>query len=664
MNLKRRFSKAFIISCLFAGIAGTTYAQQQKTALALAEEHFHRYEYKRAAVLYRKAVSGRKAGTDVFRRLADCYRHLDAYQQAADLYGFLIKQTSSIPDDLLYYADALKSLGRYDDARQVYKEFMLAGGADVSVKIAGCDSAAIWIKNAPVYFVRNMEELNTSFSEWGASWDPDGQLVFTSDSLRYTMLAAQHKSHYREFRRTGHAYQKLYRVDTVHRNPDATLVRGIDAVLNDYKFHIGPVVFSSGGDTAYLTITNPEKISYQRDKSRRAYGTRRLELYVSIRSNGEWQSPEPFIYSKPEAYSIGHAALADNGGRIYFSSDMPGSAGETDIWYCEKRADGSWGQPENCGPAVNTAEEEAFPAIHHDGRLYFSSKGHAGMGGFDIFYASGHAADWSVPVNMGAGFNSAADDFSLVARTADEGMFASNRSGGRGDDDLYAYTRIVTEKNLETQGKKAFILEAGVYATNSGKPASQALLTLKDWNTGHNWTLRTADNGKVYMVISKDHQYVLQAAKPGYSNAIPARFTAGLEDTLRLNLYLPEGLPVTGDSYVLQHIYYDYDDYRIRPEGFASLDSLAVIMKNNPAMHIALASHTDSRAGYEYNIALSQKRASVVKDYLVQRGASPGRIVAKGYGESRPVNHCTDNMECSEEEHQANRRTEVTVYQK
>lgn len=643
--------KSFFLSTCVVLWMGSAYAQQQKSALVLAEEHYDRYEYKRATVLYESAAQRKELKTAALRKLADCYRHINAYQASAKLYEKITALPDTEVSDLLYYADALKCQGNYDEAKKVYARYMQQGGQDVTNRIAGCDSAVVW-KSRPVDFIiQNREDLNTGSSEWGAVWYQNKQLIFTSDSLRYTMLSAKQ----REFKRTGNAYQKLYRVDTIHNDPDAILIRGFDAVLNDYKYHIGPVVFSAEGDTAYLTVTDPDRIAYKR-----SYGTRRLELYVSVKKGGTWQQPVPFQHNKPELYSMGHAALSRDGRLLYFTSDMPGSVGKTDIWYCEKQENGTWGTPVNCGVVINTIEEEGFPTVNEEGELSFSSKGHAGMGGFDIFYAKGKAGNWSAPVNLGNLFNSEADDFYLIRNTPASGLFASNRNGGRGDDDIYAFTsgKITT---ATTPVRDVIVLEASVYGKESKTPLGQSLVTLVDENRNANWTQVTDEKGKTYIILAKGHQYTVFASKERYAFTASQRFSADRLDTIRMDLFLAPAVPSVGSVFVLTNIYYDRDEYKIRREGYASLDSLVALMERYPGLHIELASHTDSRATEAYNIILSEKRAAVVMDYLVKQGIASERIVAKGYGESRLVNACKSWVDCTEEEHQANRRTEVRV---
>ncbi|CAL1519076.1 OmpA family protein [Chitinophaga sp. MM2321] len=655
MIIKRHFNKALLTGGLM-GVFTMVFAQEQKSALALADAHYLRYEYKQAAVFYEEAASKKNTNIAIFRKLADCYRNTNNYLKAATCYSKIITLDSVQSEDLLYYADALKSTGDYARAKEIYARYMQQGGSDASKQMAGCDSAIHWKAIRPEFSTRNLSELNTGASEWGATWYLGKQLVFTSDSLRYTMIAASKK----EVGRTGNDYSKLYRVDSVGNNPNGIIIRGFDAKMNSYRYHIGPVIFSAGGDTAYLTLTNVDKGTYH---GRKSYYTRRLELHYSIKKEGEWQTPEPFAYNNPAAYSLGHAALTADNHILYFTSDMPGGFGKTDIWYCEKQADGSWSNPRNCGPVINTEEEEAFPTINEEGRLYFSSKGHAGMGGFDIFSAQGYATTWSIPLNLRNGFNSEGDDFCLVKQPNGHGIFASNREGGRGDDDLYAFESLSQPAALVSVAEPK-ILEAFVYDSETGLPVKDAVVSLKDEDRNEMWTLLANHEGKLRWVLTDEHRFVIFATGKDHAFAVPVRFTAKGKDTLRLELKLPKAPPVVGNTFVLQNIYYDRDDYHIRPDAVMALDSLAATMERYPGMRVELAAHTDSRASTEYNLILSNRRAASAAAYLISKGISEERIIAIGYGESRLLNRCADGLDCTEEEHQQNRRTEVRILQR
>lgn len=647
MIAKRYLTRILLTSACATSVMAVM-AQEQKSTLALADAHYNRYEYKQAAVYYEEVSGKKNVKTETLRKLADCYRQVNDYGEAAGWYGKIAQLDDRKADDILFYADALKSSGNYDQAKEVYARYRQESGKDVSRQVAGCDSAIKWKAEAPSWQIRNMRELNTAASEWGATWYRGTQLVFTSDSLRTTMLDIPRKS-------SGGNYLKLYQVDTVGSNPDGTIIRGFETTMNRYRYHAGPVVFSVTGDTAYLTLTNAGKGAYN---GRKSFFTRRLELYYSVRKNNGWQRPQPFPYNAPASYSLGHAAIAGN--ILYFASDMPGGQGKTDIWFCEIQADGSWSKPQNCGPVINTDDEDAFPTVNEDGQLYFSSKGHVGMGGFDLFTAVGSASTWNTPVNLRAGINSAGDDFYFVKQVAGKGIFASNREGGIGNDDLYTFSIPVPATPLAHGTKPVITLEALLRDKETGQPLTGVAVTLKDLDRDEMWT-ELSTGGKLHMVLTEGHHYVLYASGGGRGMAVPIKFTAGANDVVSLTVNLPKAPPLVGGSFQLKNILYDRDDYHIRPDAVASLDSLVYLMDRYPDMQVELAAHTDSRADEKYNVLLSERRAVSATEYLIKKGIKPHRITARGYGETYLLNRCSNGVECTEEEHQQNRRTEVKV---
>lgn len=630
-----------------------------------AESHYAKAEYALAIPFYEKLANQKRTTAAIFRRLASCYAHIDAYGPAAYWYGRLVADTGAVAEDWLQYGDMLKSEGHYAEAKAAY------GHCGATVRAAGCDSAIAWLQQPADLRIDNMLKINTGASDWGAVWYGDRQIVFTSDSLRPTVLDPAAKINRKNFGWTDRPYQKVYVVDSTDGYKGLGLIRGFAAALNRPEYHVGPVAFSPGYDTAYFTVTNPAKIGYSKetlsDKRKGTvvwYRTRRLELYYSIKdSNRQWQQPVAFAYNNPDSFSIGHAALSPDRTVLYFASDMPGGQGKTDIWYSVKQPDGRWGTPLNCGPAINTPEEEEFPTMGGDGTLYFSSKGHPGMGGFDLFRATGSRGQWTAPANMRPPLNSPGDDFYYEPRDSVSGFFSSNRPGGRGSDDIYRYYARTNSPTPTQTEREILVLETTVLDRQGGKPLGDAWVCLMDSNREARWTQQTAADGMVYNIVTPDHRYSDRAARDGYGSDEKGLNTTGLyrADTLRVTLYLGRAEPELPDSMKLSNIYYDFDRWNIRPEAARTLDQLITLMNQHPSMELELSSYTDSRGSIGYNVALSEKRAASVKNYLINHGIDQGRIKSGGFGKSRMVNGCSTGVPCNESEHQQNRRTEVKM---
>ncbi len=644
---------------------GVVEAQEQKQTIDRADEYFSRYEYALAARLYEKLADRKNPKAALLEKLATCYRKTNDYVNAAKWYARLTQYPGTDTINLLYYADMLKSAGRYSDARDAYHLYIQKTGNSTlaTARLAGCDSAILWMRNPTQYRIDNLHTINTASADWGAVWYGNDSIVFTSDYMHPYALDSKTRINKKDFGWTDQPYQKLYIVDSTARNGFG-FISDLSAVINRSLFHVGPVVFSKNGDTAYITYTNPGRIPYKREKPSEVYGTRRLELYVSVKKNGQWRQPQPFVYNKPDEYSIGHAALSRDGRILYFTSDKKGGYGATDIWYCEKLNDSTWDTPKNCGPVINTAGAEEFPTIVADGNaLYFSSDGHAGMGGLDLFKAEGSAAQWNSPVNLQYPLNSPGDDFYYETKDQYTGFLSSNRPGGIGSDDIYRFVLDKPAVPYQPPAHKVIILETTVLDKQTDQPVTGAWIQLTNTERNARWRQLTPATGKVYNVIEPGASYALLAGKNGFDTSGKNLDTkqADLPDTVRTTIYLDHLQLKPGDSFVLENLFYDLDKWNIRPDAAQVLDSLAEVLKKHPNIRIALSAHTDSRASKAYNMQLSEKRAKSAVAYLVKQGIAPGRLVARWYGESQPVNGCVDGVECTEAEHQANRRTEVKV---
>jgi outer membrane protein OmpA-like peptidoglycan-associated protein/tetratricopeptide (TPR) repeat protein len=409
-------------------------AQEQLTIKQQADKLYDRGEYFKSLALYQKLTD--KGATDIhlIERVAECYRQMNDYRNAEEWYKQAIVDSKADVNDKYYYAETLLRNKKISEARSMYKEYYASKGilSDPTSKLATCDSAAAWMQQPSNFIVKNEEKFNSRYSDWGLNFSGTKDITFASDRLDSDDPKAKEV-----YNRNGNGYLKLYQVN----NDQVTLLPvNSDPTFKD-GYHIGPMALNKTADTAYITISTTVKkselpVEKAKNTAQKLY-TRRLQLIVATKVNGVWKDFKSFPYNNVKQYSVGHAALSANGNMLYFTSDMPGSEGKTDIWYCVKQADGTWGKPANCGKAINTKEEEAFPSIN-GGVLYFSSKGLPGMGGYDIFKANGEGSNWTNILNLRYPVNSTSDDFYYTTLDAVNGYFASNREGGKGDDDIYS----------------------------------------------------------------------------------------------------------------------------------------------------------------------------------------------------------------------------------
>lgn len=430
------------------------------------------------------------------------------------------------------------------------------------------------------------------------------------------------------------------------------------------RLHEGTVSFSSNFQTMYFTANYPKGTN----------GINRLRLMVARWFDKKWTNVTELPFNNPD-YSVGHPALSPDNKILYFVSDMPGGYGGMDIYMVRELPTG-WSQPENLGTTINTADNEAFPFVSSDGTLYFSSN-HNGAGGLDVYYSrpAGNGS-WAAPTALPAPINSSADDFGFIIKPNNSaGYFASNRSGGKGNDDIYSFTTTNAQPAAVSCIVKGRVYEKG---TNAG--VVNALAKLINTKTSETEVATSDASGNFTFAVDPDTDYTLYVSKKGYFTEVRTFSTKGRDCSLPINQDIPLDIsvsrvpdePVTiisgGGSTrpdlplpVINNIYYDFDKWDIRPDAATELDKIVAFMKENPDISIELLSHTDSRGKAEYNLELSQKRAQAAVSYVVNKGIPSNQISSRGMGETKPVNKCKDGVKCTEEEYQENRRTEFVV---
>jgi peptidoglycan-associated lipoprotein len=407
-------------------------------------------------------------------------------------------------------------------------------------------------------------------------------------------------------------------------------------------------------------------------------------------ADGSWSEPEELRFFS-DSVNIGHPCFAPDGKRIYFSAaGDPESYGGADLYYVRQTTtaesdeneltSAGWSSPINLGPTINTAGNEVFPSLGPDGTLYFSSDGHPGMGGLDLFSTVETRRVWSRPEPLGYPVNSGADDFGILIfkrtrihpDTLMSGLFSSSRSGGSGQDDLYSFVLKKAPPpppRYELRGQVVEALRADPRNPDSEitgyRPLPQASVSLYDLSArAEQGVLETDGEGRFSAQLGFATSYRVSGQLSGYFTRTETVSTEDLPNTpgdtfvVQVELVLE---PIPEQDITLRNIYYDFDDTTLRAESFPELSKLVVILQENPTLRVEIGSHTDSRGRTEYNDDLSRGRANSVVAYLVGKGIPAARMEARGYGERRLLNRCADGVECSEEEHQLNRRTTFKV---
>lgn len=632
--------------------------------LRKAETHHKSENYASAAKDYESALNENPSESDpkAMLHLADCYYNMNRYADAEKWYAKAITSTEASALDKRHYGEVLKAQGKCDEANVWFTEYIKEEPNDRVGKrmISDCNTAKVATESDSLYAV---SQLNLGFV--GSSFSPSkfgDKLLVTANSSNRPGAPMDE--------RTGNGFLDLYIVtikDTQNIaftsttndmggstgiSSSATKVNSMSEINTDY--HEGAAIISPNGKMLLFTRS---KLGKKMQPVKSLDDENHLELCSAELVDDKWTNVKPLPFSKKE-YSSGHPAMTSDGERVFFISDMPGGVGGTDIYYTDYRS-GDWSNPVNAGATVNSPDNEMFPVIRKmpDGTdvLYFSSKGHGGNGGLDIFRVEmKNNLPSGDPVHLGEPFNSTYDDFGICFNADGiSGYFSSNRGNNDGIDNIHAFSRRPTN----------VFIRAHVVYKESMRPVPQTKLEITNTKKSDKQEYTTDANGTVFFKADTVTPYDFVAPKEGYVTAFKTVTTPGfagkLNDTVDVTLYL-EGVSLNL-TLRIENIYYDYDKSDIRPDAAIELNKLVRILNDNPTIKVELGSHCDSRGSYAYNDALSQRRANSAVAYIISQGISRDRITAKGYGERVLLNQCSDGVQCSEEEHQWNRRTEFKV---
>lgn len=632
----------FFFAVLILGLQPELQAQKCK-----ADRLFNRFEFARSIPYYAKVAEGSgKKAVYAMERLADANRLTSNFQEAAKWYAKAIDNGTTNNMVWFNYGQALRSLGQYTEAAAQFRKYAQLNPSDPRGELYARYSEEVqqWPQPEYNYTLYNAEAINTPYSEFSPVYLNDG-VVFTSDRMN--------KSGEKRFGWTGAYYLDLWYTKLNKVNPDIPAVPEAPSLYStelSQPYHDGPATFSRDGKAMYYTLV--ERKAGDLDSSR--YYTNKLKIFSSTFINDKWSEPIAFFLNN-DAWSVGHPALSDDGSTLYFVSDMPGGNGGTDIYSVSRNGD-SWENPINLGPAVNTFGNEMFPFSYQDSVLYFSSDGHAGLGSLDIFKTSKKGHSWSKPENLKDPLNSPADDFGYVMNAdGNEAMLSSNRPGGKGEDDIYMVS--IAERLPDS------VMIAGIVKdVKTGNPLSNSHVFALDLSTNEVMVLKTDNTGNYKLRVPAGSKLVFKGMKSGFApDCQPVTLEADRKEDrynvadLLLSAYAVDQI------FRLENIYYDFNKWDIRPDAATELEKVVTFLNENPGITVELGSHTDARGSDKYNRKLSDRRAASAVDYIVSRGINAKRIAAKGYGEMKLVNHCKNGVECTDEEHQQNRRTEIKI---
>ena len=622
----------------------------QKAQLAAADKKYNSFAYIDAIKTYERVAEKGYKSEDMFQKLGNSYYFNGELDKAAKWYDELFAMAPDQQPEYFYrYAQSLKAVGQTDKANEMLEKFHQKAGNDKRANLFEKNKNYLdRIKaNSGRYKVEDAG-INSKYSDYGSSFYLN-KLVFSSSRDTGSLMQRKHKW-------TNQHFTNLYVTDLGEEMTPGKVSK-LSKKVNS-KFHESSAVFTKDGQTMYFTRNN----FLDGKKGKDGKDITLIKIYKASFENNEWTKITELPFDSDQ-YSTAHPALSPDEKTLYFVSDMPGTMGQSDLFKVKINEDGSFGTPENLGNGINTEGKESFPLVTDENELYFASDGHPGLGGMDVFVSKMSSdGTFGEIQNLGDGVNSPKDDFAyLIDTKSRKGFVSSNRGGGQGYDDIYKF--------LETRRLKC---EQELYGTVTDLTTAQILpdakISLFDSEFNLVNTAVTDPSGNYTFAVECGKTYNVRAAKMDYTTK-EQKVTIAMENNGRTNLPISlekEACKVAvgddlGKCFGIKMIYFDLDKYNIRTEAALDLEKILDVLNQNPTMKLDIRSHTDSRASFKYNEVLSDNRAKSTINWLVKNGVDPSRLTGKGYGETQLVNGCTDDVKCTEAEHQLNRRSEFII---
>jgi len=613
-------------------------------------EKYEEYSFRPAIDIYKKVLDKGFVSADLLKKLGNSYYYNSDYSEAAETFKKLVEEFTNevAPEDYFKYAQTLKTLGDYEASNKVMSKFteMTSGDARASAFKEERDYLAEIDENSGRYDISPFE-YNSVYSEFAPAFYKDG-LIFSSDRDTGNFARYRHTWNQKDF-------LDLYKVnaDSVSMN----LVTKFGENVNT-RLHESASVVTKDGQTLYFTRNNLVEGKYIKDEN----GIIRLKIFRAKMIDGVWGEIEELPFNS-NAYSVANPVLSPDEKTLYFASDMPGTLGLSDIFMVGINDDGTFSAPINLGANINTEARETFPFVTDNEILYFSSDGHPGLGGLDVFATKIKRKDFSGKVlNVGKPINSRKDDFTFIFNeVSKEGYLASNREGGLGYDDIYQFIE-----------KEPLVFECiqKITGTVRDKISNNVLVgaTVKVINENNEEVLSdiTNSDGDYSLVLDCNKGNFVRALKEGYT---PFEEYIGVSDGKPkiIDFYLERDLVTAGfgDDLAkllqLSTIYFDFDKYNIRKDSEIEVEKVIAAMEKYPSLKIQVNSHTDSRGPAAYNLWLSQKRAESTINYMISKGIGSDRLASEGFGETKLINDCYDGVRCSSDKHDLNRRSEFII---
>lgn len=658
---------------LAIGLAVLTLASCASLNIKEGISAYKEYEMDDAITLLEKGLN-KKEDTEGRRSLADAYFQTNQYDLAIAQYELLSVSTAATDADRIAHGKALMASERYEDAETIFSGIL---SRDPSNEVAqslksSCKRVNEYKQDSSLYEVAPLMISGVDLAYAPVKYKEG--ILFTGENA-----VSGPKDNY-----TGLAYTDLfYAAGSGHNFSTAQRLDGVNQ-----KYHDGIACISADGNTMILTRSHYKRKNVLEGNDLEESTT---QLYSSTKDEeGNWTAPEELSINDPN-FMFAHPSLSEDGKTLYFSSNKSGGFGGMDIWKVEQLESGEWGTPMNLGSRVNSKGDEVFPSLKSADSLYFSSDAQQTIGGLDILYSVNRNGAWSEPNHLAYPLNTSRDDFGVLFVDGMSGYLSSDRSGL---DQVYAFQIF----------EPSVVMSGVVTKKGSVEPLSNAKITIINKTDGTETIVMSDEVGMFEMPLITGKNYEVKVEKEGYFNITEQFDTKAIQSNkiIEQNFAL---LPLSNDEniadgsgqgtgsnnngdgsqngsdtgnnngsgnqtginqnkpYEIPNINWDYNKYDIRPDAIPYLNYVVKLLKDNPNLRIEISSHCDSRGSDVFNDLLSQKRANEVVKYLVAKGVKRSMLISKGYGKRRLLNKCATGVECTEAEHQKNRRTEFLVIQ-
>jgi outer membrane protein OmpA-like peptidoglycan-associated protein len=637
--MKQFFRLLFIT--FFALTITLTQSSAQNSLIRYADKQFDLENFQHAAEVYEEAYAKKETYRTAVK-LAETFKIIGEYTKSYEWWKKTVAFKESTKEDYAAYLLAALQSDQGIDVDQLLKE---RGYTQADFPQVGFDTIKKLNASKANVKLTPLAGANSTGSDYGFAQDQSGKTYFSSDrgtvrssnmpSIRLDAKNNKYSSEKSAF--NDREFYKLYAMDKGGK---------LSTISPDLKnaLHMTDPSFMKEKGLLFYTVFLDQKKGMKETK---------LENFPQIYfgklgENGVLSESKSLPINNQFKYGVMNPYVDEAAKRIYFASNMPGGYGGYDLYYITYDADLNFGEAVNLGSVINTAANESHPS-RLDGKFYFSSKGHPGLGGMDIFSADFKAGDFSNVTNLGKPYNGVRDDFSFVASADGKQYLSSNRVGGMGLDDIYQIDELYKK------------LLARVIDCDGNVITTELDAILKENGSTQTVPVSRTQKGELTAELAPETDYSLSINKKGYftvnDNSLTTKGLQGevLEREYRLAA-IPYRLPVYVDL-----IYYDLDKSFIRQDAQSNLDHVGKLMTQHNYLNLLVAAHTDSRASDTYNQALSQRRADAVRDYLAKYNVAPERVRLEWFGEEKITNDCGDGVPCPEVEHQLNRRSELVL---